>query len=356
MTGIKKIISQLAKAIIVVSLVIVYFNWLPKTLIFFVKGWFVYLIFHFLWRTLYRREHSLQSAQALFITICLAIVIYYWYSLPKSLILFAAGCLVYLIFRFLWRNLYRLGHNRIFILGIFALLPIFIIAFIVHPGDMRQWHLYIGKYITNFPYFTSYFDSNVKEVNGWLWLWHKADKYILSRDYLALSLFFGVLFYATNIELGNTQIKRNDLADPQTTAEHLNCHDDTWKTAFDILTVIALALNSLELAGFYFFYLLLTSDFLSSPTTSLIIDAIVLSVVLVFSFTRLDVWLFFTMPDLVRNYFSGKEHWESWCELFSPFKCFIYNGMLIILALPLAVRIWFKLIDRQKVKKLDPTG
>ena len=179
MTDIKKIIRQSAKAIIVVSLVIVYFNWLPKTLFFFVKGWFVFLIFHFLWRTLYRREHSLQSAKALFITICLAIVIYYWYSLPKTLILFAAGCLVYLIFRFLWRNLYRLGHNRIFILGIFALLPIFIIAFIVQPGDMRQWHLYIGKYITNFPYFTSYFDSNVKQVNGWLWLWHKADKYML---------------------------------------------------------------------------------------------------------------------------------------------------------------------------------
>ena len=168
-------------------------------------------------------------------------------------------------------------------------------------------------------------------------------------------LFWGAV-YATNIELGNTQIKRNDLADPQTTAEHLNCHDDTWKTAFDILTVIALALNSLELAGFYFFYLLLTSDFLSSPTTSLIIDAIVLAAVLVFSFTRLDVWLFFTMPDLVCNYFSGKEHWESWCELFSPFKRFIYNGMLIILALPLAVRVWFKLVDRQKVKKLAPTG
>ena len=212
MTDIKKIIRQSAKAIIVISLVIIYFNWLPKSLVLFVTGWFVYLIFHFLWKTLYRREHNRQAAKALFITIYLAIVIYYWYFLPKTLILFVTGCLVYLIFRFLWRNLYGLGHNRIFILGIFALLPIFIIAFIVPPGDMRQWHLYIGKYITNFPYFTSYFDSNVKEVNGWLWLWHKTDKYILSRSDLALSLFLGVLLYATNFELGNTQIKETTLS------------------------------------------------------------------------------------------------------------------------------------------------
>ncbi len=271
-----------------------------------------------------------------------AIVALYW--IPKTLVFIAAGWFIYLILYQLRGILYRQGYNRIFILGIIALIPTFMACLIAPSGEMPQWQFQIGKYVTNSLYFN--------EVNGWLA--ENADKFLFWKYGLAWSLFCGTLLYVLNVELDNPEIKRNDLAGRQINAGDLNRYDDTWETIFNILSVAALALYNLPLAACWFCYLIV-SGVITNKTTVLITDAIILMAVLAFSLWRIttqELLLLIRMPHMVTAYVFDRGLWAMVKEAFSQVSWFAGSGMLIVVVLPLAVRTWFDIAARQTVKKL----